>query len=249
VVTVHGTDAVLLQRSLLARTLARPLFRRAQVVTAVSPVIAETIERTTGRKTDPAHQQPMPVDTSLYHWSEGGGGLVVVARLTPQKRVDLALRALPLLHNRHLRLTVVGDGPERSALESLASALGLTGRVVFLGAVAPGRVPEILRTADLAIFPARNEGFGLASAEALMAGVPVVACDDGGGVLSVVPASGAGRIAPPDPKALAAAIESLAGDSATRSYARAEGIKWRARLSPAHVAEICEGWYREALGA
>jgi glycosyltransferase involved in cell wall biosynthesis len=249
VVTVHGTDAMLLERSRLARALARPLFRRAQVVTGVSPVIAETIKRTTGRAVDPAHQQPMPVDTSRYHsWSPGGGGLVVVARLTAQKRVDLALRALPLL-GRDLRLTVVGDGPERPALEALTSTLGIGGRVGFLGAVSPLRVAEILSTADLAVFPAQHEGFGLAAAEALMAGVPVVACQDGGGVLSVVPASGAGRVVPPDPSAIAAAIESLARDPAGRENARVQGTKWRERLSPDHAAEICEGWYREALGA
>lgn len=249
VVTVHGTDARLLQRSLLARALARPLFRRAQVVTGVSPAIAETIERTMGRRIDPAHQQPMPVDTSRYHsWSPGGGGLVVVARLTTQKRVDLALRALPLL-GRDLRLTVVGDGPERPALAALAGTLGVSGRVDFLGAVSPTRVAEILGTADLALFPAYNEGFGLAAAEALMAGVPVVACQDGGGVLSVAPTSGAGRVVPPDPSAIAAAIEALTRDPTSRDDARLQGTKWRERLSPDHAAEICEGWYREALGA
>lgn len=250
VVTVHGTDATLLRRSLVARMLARPLFRRAQVVTGVSSAIADTIERTTGRRVDPAHQQPMPVDTSRYSsWSKGGGGLVLVARLTAQKRVDLALLALSLLKNRELRLTVVGDGPERPALEALTARLGIASRVGFLGAVPPERVAEILGGADVAIFPAQNEGFGLAAAEALMAGVPVVACEDGGGVLSVVSSSGAGRVVAPDPGAIGAAIESLMRDPASRDQARTEGLKWRERLSPAHVAEACEGWYREALGA
>jgi glycosyltransferase involved in cell wall biosynthesis len=250
VVTVHGTDAALLERSFVARVLARGVFRRARVATAVSAMAGRAVHRATGRAIGPPHQQPMPADTGQYrHWSEGGGGLVVVARLTTQKRVDLALRALPRLGNRDLRLTVVGDGPERARLESLRDQLGLGARVTFLGAVSPAQVAKVLGTADLAVFPARNEGFGLAAAESLMAGVPVVACLDGGGVLDVVPAEGAGRRVLPNPTAIAAAIESLLTQPGNREQARVEGLTWRERLNPAHVAEVCEGWYREALGA
>lgn len=250
VVTLHGTDATILDRSGIARSLARPVLRRARVVTAVSGTVAESVYRATGRRIGFEHQQPMPADISRYQsWSAGGGGLVIVARLTAQKRVHLALRALSLLADRAMTLTVVGDGPERSTLESLTQDLGIAHRVAFVGAVAPGRVAEILQSADLAIFPARLEGFGLAAAEAFMTGVPVVACDDGGGVLSVVPAGGAGRIVPPEPQAIAAAIESLVRDPESREQARSEGTRWRERLGPAHVAEVCELWYREALSA
>jgi glycosyltransferase involved in cell wall biosynthesis len=249
VVTVHGTDAVLLGKSRVARMLARPVFRRARVVTAVSAAAAETLRLATGRSVTGRHVQPMPADVSRYQsWSTGGGGMMAVARLTAQKRIDLALRAVALLPPSFGSLTVIGEGPERESLEALRDELALGERVRLLGALAPARVAELLGTADLALFPARNEGFGLAAAESLMCGVPVVACEDGGGVLSVVPDGGAGRRTRPDPAALADAIRSISADPVARDQARVEGIHWRQTLSPDHVAEVCTGWYREALG-
>jgi glycosyltransferase involved in cell wall biosynthesis len=113
--------------------------------------------------------------------------------------------------------------------------------------VPPAEVPRLLARADLMLFPAQGEGFGLVAAESLMAGVPVVACWDGGGVLDVVPEQGAGRRALPSGEALAdAALELLEAPDAVRA-ARLEGQEWRARLSPANVAAVCEEWYREAL--
>jgi glycosyltransferase involved in cell wall biosynthesis len=82
-----------------------------------------------------------------------------------------------------------------------------------------------------------------------MCGVPVVACWDGGGVLDVVPESGAGRLTLPSPDSMADTTLDLLGDPDRLTIARLVGESWRARLDPDHVAGICEGWYREALGA
>jgi glycosyltransferase involved in cell wall biosynthesis len=144
---------------------------------------------------------------------------------------------------------VVGDGPERAALERQAERLGIAQFVRFVGAVEPGEVARFLGRADVMLFPAREEGFGLAAAEALMAGVPVVACWDGGGLLDVVPESGAGRLTLPSAEALSDAALDLLQDPQRLALARLVGESWRARLAPDNVAELCEGWYREALGA
>ncbi|MBK6421820.1 MAG: glycosyltransferase [Gemmatimonadetes bacterium] len=250
VVTLHGTDAELLGRSAAARWLARPVLRRARVVTAVSAAAAARLRQATGRDLPASCLQPMPVDVARFGGAgAGGGGMVSVARLTRQKRVDLALRAMAVAGTHLPPLTIVGDGPERGALEALAAGLGLGSRVTFTGAMPPAGVAAVLSRADLALFPAENEGFGLAAVEALMAGVPVVACHDGGGVLSVVPAVGAGRVVAPTPTAIAQAARELLADPAARGLARTTGEGWRDRLSPARVAAVCEEWYREALGA
>ncbi len=250
VLTVHGTDAALLRRSRIARTLARPVFQRATVVTAVSRELAGWVQSGAGRFVDPAHVHPMPVDTTNHPWSVGGDGAIVVARLTAQKRVDLAIETVAFLAScgHELPLTIVGDGPERAALERLVQKLGIGPFVRFVGAVPSAEVPGYLARADLMIFPAQGEGFGLVAAEALMAGVPVVACWDGGGVLDVVPPGGAGRLTLPAPEAMGDAILGLLLEHDRREMARLVGESWRARLAPNHVAEICEGWYREALG-
>ena len=250
VLTVHGTDAALLRRSRIARALARPVFQRATVVTAVSRELAGWVQAGAGRFVDPAHIQPMPVDSRGYPWSAGGGGAVVVSRLTQQKRVSLALETVAFLVScgHEMPLTIVGDGPERPALERLVERLGIGPFVRFAGAVPSAEVGSYLARADLMIFPAQGEGFGLVAAEALMAGVPVVACWDGGGVLDVVPPNGAGRLTLPSPEAMGDAILGLLAEHDHRDMARLVGESWRARLSPDHVAGVCEGWYREALG-
>lgn len=250
VLTSHGTDAAMLRRSRIAQRLARPVYRRAAVVTAVSRELAGWIQTGVGRFVEPAHVHPMPVESAGRPWTTGGGGAVIVARLTPQKRVSLAIDAVAVLTScgHDLPLTIVGDGPERGALERQVERLGIERFVRFVGQVPAPDVAGFLATADVMIFPAQGEGFGLAAAEALMSGVPVVACWDGGGVLDVVPESGAGRLTLPSPDSMADTTLDLLGDPDRLKIARLVGESWRSRLAPDHVAEICEGWYREALG-
>jgi glycosyltransferase involved in cell wall biosynthesis len=190
------------------------------------------------------------VDTHAYAPGSGGSGAIVIGRLTSQKRVELAIDAVAHLRSlgRDLPLTIVGDGPARAELERRAQQTAVAGLVTFTGAVAPTEIPRWLARADVMLFPARREGFGLVAAEALMSGVPVVACKDGGGVLDVVPAGGPGRRAQASAAAIAEAATELLNDDA-RAAARADGEVWRKYLAPEMVAEVCEGWYAEALGA
>jgi hypothetical protein len=63
----------------------------------------------------------------------------------------------------------------------------------------------------------------------------------------VVPEAGAGRLVIPSAPAIADALLDILDDPDRREIARLVGESWRARLAPDHVAEICHGWYREAL--
>jgi glycosyltransferase involved in cell wall biosynthesis len=129
--------------------------------------------------------------------------LLAVARLTPQKGVDVAVRALPSLPADTV-LVVLGEGPERPVLEHLARVLGVEGRV-FL----PGRVPDVaawLRRATLLVHPARWEGFGLGVLEAMLAGLPVVASRVSSLPELVVEGETGLLVPPDDEQALAAAI-------------------------------------------
>jgi glycosyltransferase involved in cell wall biosynthesis len=250
VVTLHGTDARLLEQSAFARWLGRRVLRRARVVTAVSAELAETAARTVGRTDVARHVQAMPVESASRPWSRGGGGAIVVARLIPQKRVDLAIRALGELERagEPVVLTIVGEGPERGALERLAAETLRRSRVRFTGARSAVEVARELALADVMVFPARGEGLGLSALEGLMAGVPVVACTDGGGVVSALTAHGGGVLAQPTPGAIADAVKEARSEE-WRAQARRAGERWRQELAPARVAERFEGWYREALGA
>ncbi len=105
--------------------------------------------------------------------------LVFVGRFEPNKGIaellDIVEHLNPAVPNLELRL--VGDGPLRRWVEAESVARGLSGRVSCVGPVAPDRVCEELRRADLFVFPSHYESFGIAVLEALAVGVPVVSSD------------------------------------------------------------------------
>jgi glycosyltransferase involved in cell wall biosynthesis len=251
VLTVHGTDASLLTRSRLARRLARPLFQRAAVVTAVSREVGAWVQAGAGRFVDPSRIHPMPVDSRGLLWTRGGGGAVVIAKLVRSSRVDLAIETAAVLAScgHNFPLTVVGDGPDRQALEQRAVRLGVSALVRFVGAAAPEEARRYLERADVMLFTPQGEGLALAAIEALIAGVPVVACWDSGAAVDIVPESGAGRLTLPAPEALADSVLDLQNDADRLTMGRLVGESWRARLAPDNVAELCEGWYRDALAS
>ncbi len=248
VLTCHGTDVRLLQRLPGATLLARPIFRRARVVSTVSTALADVLRQQVGREVPAAAVQPMPIQTIARPLTRGGGGWVVVGRLTNQKRIELAIAALAL-HRRHggtATLTIAGGGPAHPALEVLAEAEGVADAVRFLGPQSPTEVAELLATADIFLMPAREEGFGLAAAEALIQGVPVIACEDGGGLREIVIGAG-GQIVPPTAADILAAVLALTGNSTARQAAATLGEHWRERLAVDQVAARCLAWYAEAL--
>ncbi len=247
VVTMHGTDGRILARNSLTRSLGRRVLRRAGVVTAVSPELARVAEAASGRTGVINHVQPMPVETTGWPWSEETSPrLVVVGRLTPQKRIHLAIRAAGLTAVQEpLSLTIIGEGPERAALEQESRGQPRLA-VRFLGTRSSSEVVTELAGAGALLFPAEQEGFGLAAIEALMLGVPVLACTDGGGIVSALARFGGGITVEPTPEALAEGLRRVMVP-ATREQARLAGQRWREELAPDRVAQRFEGWYAEAL--
>ena len=249
VLTVGGTDASLLKESRIARSLARPLFQRAAVVTTVSREVGTWVQAGAGRFVDSTHIHPMPTDTRNYPWTRGGGGVVVISRLIPSKRVELAIQTAAVLAScgHDFPLTIVGDGPERAALEQQAGRLGVSELVRFVGARSSSEARTYLERADVMLFTARGDGTALSAIEALVSGVPVVACWDSGAAVDIIPESGAGRLTLPSPEAIADGVLDLQGDPDRLAMGRLVGESWRARLAPDNVAELCEGWYRNAM--
>ncbi len=250
VVTLHGTDVRLLERRAGARAIARPVLRGAAAVTAVSTYLAGRAALAAGLDLARITIQPMPADTGgLTRRSRGGGGIVTVGRLTEQKRIGLILEAAAILarRGRRIPLTVIGDGPQREELGRVADRLGLGGDVRFIGEVRPERLAEAMGDADVFAFAARHEGFGLAPAEALLLGIPVIATEDGGGVTDIVPPSGAGRLIPPAPEAIARAIEEVLEDADARARAAEVGETLRRGLSPEAVAQTFDAIYAASL--
>jgi glycosyltransferase involved in cell wall biosynthesis len=125
--------------------------------------------------------------------------VVAVARLVPQKGLDVAVEAMAGID---ATLVVLGEGPERERLEAQARELGV--RLLLPGRV--GDVASALRRADVLVHPARWEGFGLALLEAMLAGLPVVATRVSS-IPEIVTDGETGLLVPPnDPGALNAAL-------------------------------------------
>ena len=149
--------------------------------------------------------------------------LGVIASLTPEKGLDLLLKALGSLAPRYpqLRLCLVGDGPLRGELEAQARGLGLEARVYFAGNVADVR--PYLRAFDLLVVPSRREGQGRVLIEAMAMGRPVVAAHVGGIPELIRHGHNGWLVLPENPAALAQAIAALLDDPPLRAALAQEG--------------------------
>lgn len=104
--------------------------------------------------------------------------LITTSRLVHKNAVDDVIGALPMLP--HVEFQILGTGPEEASLKALATKVGVAERVKFVGYVAHVQLPEYLHKADIFIRPSRSEGFGASFVEAMAAGLPIVATQEGG---------------------------------------------------------------------
>lgn len=162
------------------RHVERGLLRMADRVVAITDALRDFTVEQVGASEAKVQTIHYGLDGPPEPWGDnppdrvpsGARILLSTSRLTPQKGIDVAIRALPSLPDDTV-LVVLGEGPERTRLEALASELGVESRVFLLG-----RVPDVaawLGRATVYVHPARWEGFGLGVLEAMHASLPVVA--------------------------------------------------------------------------
>lgn len=141
---------------------------------ANSRLVADRIKKIYGRE---AHVIPPPIDVNRFHMStEIDDYYLVLSRLMPYKRIDLAIEACKRMNRR---LIVIGDGPDRNRLEKLGDD-----RIEFLGRQPDKIVNYYAARCRALLFPG-EEDFGMAPLEANAAGRPVIACRAGGAVETV----------------------------------------------------------------
>lgn len=144
--------------------------------------------------------------------------VLAVARMYPRKRLDDLIRATPALRARipGVRVRIVGEGPESARLRRLARELGVADTVTFLGAIARQALAVEYVGADCFCLPTVQEGFGIVFAEAMAAGLPVVACR-AAAVPEVVEDGRTGvLVSPRSPEELAMALSKVLGSAALR---------------------------------
>jgi glycosyltransferase involved in cell wall biosynthesis len=231
VVTLHGSGSAgrFSDVALAGRNpgLVRALLRPARAVICVSETVAEAVRRAgvenvvvipNGVRIPDEVAQPAEPPEVLY-----------VGRLSPEKNVDTLVEAVG-----DLNLVVAGDGPLRGLVPQ------------SLGAVPHAEVERLLERCTLLVAPCEREGFGLAAAEAMAFGRPVVAAA-GGGLLELVDDGETGLLVQPrDAPALRAAVLRLLGDEKLRTrLGAAARRRARERLSwDAVIAQTLEVYER-----
>lgn len=182
----------------------------------------------------------------------GGRWIVTAGNLTNTKGFDDLIRAMALLSPAYddVRLALVGDGPERSQLRSIARELHVKDRVVFYGKQPPERLFRLMAAGDAFVLPSWREGFGIVYLEAMALGRPVVGCR-GQGISDVIEDGVNGLLVDlRNPDGLAMALRRLLDDpaAAREMGERAAALvreKYTWDASAAKVHEV----YREAVQA
>jgi len=185
--TSHGADLFALRHGILQR-LKLFVARHSSHVTVVSEAMKQQLQDM-GCDPRSISVQPMGVDLQkcFTPGSETGRqtDLIFVGRLVEKKGLATLLEAISLLQADFpdLKLAIVGDGPERQSLLSLASRLGIARQIEFAGAVVNTQVPDWYRSARIAVIPSivatdgDQEGLGLVAVEALGCGCATVVSD------------------------------------------------------------------------
>lgn len=199
---------------------------RARFVAAISD-FARSQGMLYARRTDWAkiHVVHCGIDPALYAGQPQGpgGDLLFVGRLAAVKGVPVLFEALALARQTRpdLCLTLIGDGPERAALELEAKPLGDAAR--FVGYQSQAEVAQALTRADLLVLPSFAEGVPVVLMEAMAAGLPVIATRIAG-IPELVTDGVSGILVPPgDAAQLAEAILSVLADPAQKAAMGAAG--------------------------
>ena len=245
VVSLHGTDVRLVRTLPPLAAVAGRVLRSADAVLPVSDALDREVAKW-GVRAESREVLPMPADGDLFQPSsqtvaapDAMPRFVLVARLTRQKRVHDALAAVHALARSgvRVRLEVVGDGPERSALEARSARFGLSDVVTFRGMLPLEELPTIYRGSWALLMPAEREGYGLTIVEAALCGIPAIAARSGGPE-ELVQHERTGLLVPVgDVDALAAAMTRIASDPA---QAKRWGDEAR-RAATARTAEPLAG--------
>ena len=255
VVSVHGGDVLYTAlRSDAGREAVKRGLGAARTVLANSRGIAELASAYGATDVRVVH-----LGADLPSHGRGGAlrrepapSLVTVGHLVGRKRHADVMRALAVLAKRHptLRYVIVGDGPERIALEGLAARLGVAERVEFRGQLPPAEAVEEARRCTLFAMPSTEEAFGVAYIEAMAGGVPAIGCRGEPGPEEIAAAGDGFVLVPPgDIERLTQRIDELLSDP---QRLREAGIRARETVAANFSWERCGeqtlAAYEHALG-
>jgi len=190
VTTLHGTDVTMVGADPRLKSVTRHTILTSDVVTAVSSFLKDETEAIFDIPPGKISTVYNFVNTTFFNpglksqFDIDKGDKAIVVHMSNLRPVKAPLDVIRIFHkllgkvHRPLELWIVGEGPMLGGMKDFAAALGIAGRVRFLGARTD--VGPLLANADLFLLPSEQESFGLAALEAMACGVPVVATRAGG---------------------------------------------------------------------
>jgi glycosyltransferase involved in cell wall biosynthesis len=238
------------------------LARHCDAAVAVSAPIERTLLRHAARErvwrigngVDVQRYRPFDAAAVTARRAAQGWGaapvLGFVGRLVPDKGLRFLMQALALLDRegcRDWQFVLLGEGPDRAAIEAQAQSLGLQDRVRLLGNRSD--VAELLPALDLFVLPSLVEAFPMVVVEAMACGLPVLATDVGD-VARIVETPATGRVvAPRDAVALAAALRELLAlpDGRRRAMGEAGRARAEEQFSSRRMAQAYLDVYERVL--
>jgi len=172
IITVHGSDVLVLGKNRIAKFLVANVLKNANYIIAVSKYLKREVVNL-GVEESKVKVIYAGISFSLENEKEEKGKekrVVYIGSLVKQKGVDILLKAFKDIN---AELFIVGDGKERDSLEKISGK-----KVYFLGE--RKNLDKIFSKASVLVLPSREEGFGLVLLEAMSRGIPVVATRVGG---------------------------------------------------------------------
>lgn len=242
VTTLRGTDVKRLRGSLVDRLLLRLCLRTNAFVICVSESVRDQVLQLHPHRARNVLVIPNGVDEGLLSIRRSYDRaqdrplrIVSVGSLVPGKGMELLLRATRIVRDRdNVRVTIIGDGPERARLNELISASDLAGCVRLPGIIPPAEIAEHLAKADVFVLASHFEGRPNALLEAMASGLPAIASRIPG-VIDLLNDGATGLLFEPgDAEALAACLLRLTRDAALRSglgkgaraFVLEQGLTW-----------------------
>ena len=257
VTTLHGTDVTLVGADPVFRPALRFALARSDAITAVSEWLAQQTNAAVCSEcavevipnfVDTARFKPLVAPELRRRFANDDEVLLAHAsNFRPVKRVGDVVAAFALVaQQRPTRLLLIGDGPERAAVEAALDALHLRHLATFAGEVADPA--EIMSCPDFFLLPSDAESFGLAALEAMACGVVPIGTD-AGGFPELVHGGAAGALVPvARPDLLASTILDLLNDKARCDRMRTEALRCaRGEFSAQQVVPRYEGLYRSVI--
>jgi len=255
IVTLHGTDLMLIRKSGFLRRRAKKVFNRAAGITVVSTFLKNELLALFPEIEAKIAVVPMPIEPEVLQREPkatvGGKIILSPARLIEQKNLGTLIEAFSKTAPEFpdAKLLLVGSGPKEAELKNRVRYFDLEKKVEFLPSMPPPKLGRLYQAAEIVTLVSKNEGFGLVLVEAFLFQKPVVAARSGG-ITDIVTDGENGFLVDADnADEMAEALKKLLADADLRERMGNNGYRtYLEKFSPDKLAEKFERLYSNITG-